>query len=95
MLIRHTLSEIDGQLRMDAAPVLPPTRPLFRKPAQSPLGLRESKLYFRRWQGRCSDGCMELQHSGRFCPEQPDLPAGLRHGVTGSSPVPRTIAEKP
>ena len=30
VLIRHALSEIDGQLRMDAAPVLPPTRPLFR-----------------------------------------------------------------
>ena len=30
LLIRHTLSEIDGQLRMDAALILPPTRPLFR-----------------------------------------------------------------
>ena len=29
VLIRHTLSKIDGQLRMDVAPVLPPTRPLF------------------------------------------------------------------
>lgn len=27
---RQTLSEVDGQLRMDAAPVLPSTRPLFR-----------------------------------------------------------------
>ena len=27
---QDTLSEIDGQLRMDAAPVLPPTCPLFR-----------------------------------------------------------------
>ena len=30
MLIRHALSEIDGQLRMDAAPILLTTRPLFR-----------------------------------------------------------------
>ena len=30
MLIRHTLSEVDRQLRMDPAPVLPATRPLFR-----------------------------------------------------------------
>ena len=29
-MARPTLSEIDGQLRMDAAPVLPPTCPLFR-----------------------------------------------------------------
>ena len=30
VLIRRALSEIDGQLRMDAAPILLPTRPLFR-----------------------------------------------------------------
>ena len=30
VLIRHALSEIDGQLRMNAAPILLPTRPLFR-----------------------------------------------------------------
>lgn len=30
VLIQHTLSEMDGQLSMDAAPVLPPTCPLFR-----------------------------------------------------------------
>ena len=30
VLIRHTLSEIDGQLRMDAAPVLSVAGPLFR-----------------------------------------------------------------
>ena len=30
VLIRHTLSEIDGQSRMDAAPVLPAAGPLFR-----------------------------------------------------------------